>query len=97
MGKKRIKNKENKFESLLDFPREIVTDLPKITILGFDEMLIENYKGIIEYEEFFIKIGTYIGIVNINGFHLKLDQMKDESILITGSIDSITLEKDIEN
>lgn len=97
MRKKNRKMKENRFERLLDFPKEIITDLPKFTIMGFEEMLIENYKGILEYEEYFIKISTYMGIVNINGFNLKLDQMKDESIMVTGSIDSITLEKDIED
>ena len=91
------KQKENKLERLLEFPKEIVTGLPKFTIMGFEEMLIENYKGILEYEEFYIKISTYIGMVNINGFNLKLDQMKDESILITGKIDSISLEKDVED
>ena len=97
MQNKKVKYKENRFEKILDFPKEIVTDLPKFTIIGFEEMLIENYKGILEYEEFYIKISTYIGMVNINGFNLKLDQLKDESILVTGEIDSISLEKDIED
>ena len=91
------KRRESKFENLLEIPKEITTNLPKITIIGFEEMLIENYKGILEYEEFYIKISTYIGIVNINGFNLKLNQMKDETILINGIIDSISLEKDIED
>ena len=60
-------------------------------------MLIENYKGILEYEEYYIRISTYIGMVNINGFDLKLNQMKDESISITGRIDNISLEKDVED
>ena len=97
MAKRKIRHKENRFEHLLDFPKEISTDLPKFTLLGFEEMLIENYKGILEYEEYYIKISTYIGIVNINGFELELNQMKDESISITGKIDSISLEKDVEN
>ena len=97
MGKKKVKHKENKFEKILDFPKEIVTDQPKFTMMGFEEILIENYKGILEYEEFYIRISTYIGIVNINGFHLQLDQMKDEAILVTGKIESMSLEKDIED
>lgn len=88
--------KENRIEKILDFPKEVTTDLPKFTLLGFEEMLIENYKGILEYEEYYIKLSTFIGIVNISGINLKLDQMKDESILVNGQIDSITLEKDIE-
>lgn len=94
--KRNKKRKENKFESLLELPKEITTNQPKITIVGFEEMLIENYKGILEYEEFYIRLATYIGIININGFNLKLNQMKEETILVTGKIDSIDLENDIE-
>ncbi len=91
------KQKENKLESLLELPKEITTTQPKITIMGFEEMLIENYKGILEYENFYIRLATYIGIININGFNLKLNQMKEDTILVTGKIDSIDLENDIEN
>jgi len=94
--KRNQKRKENRFESLLELPKEITTNQPKITIVGFEEMLIENYKGILEYEEFYIKLATYIGIININGFNLKLNQMKEDTILVTGKIDSIDLENDIE-
>lgn len=94
--KRKAKRKENKLETLLELPKEITTGQPKITIMGFEEMLIENYKGILEYEEFYIRLATYIGIININGFNLKLNQMKDESIMVTGKIDSIDLENDIE-
>lgn len=94
--KRNLKKKENKFESLLELPKEIITNQPKITIVGFEEMLIENYRGILEYEEFYIRLATYIGIININGFNLKLNQMKEETILVTGKIDSIDLENDIE-
>lgn len=97
MDTKKRKRKESRLDSFLEMPKEIVTGLPKFTILGFEEMLIENYKGILEYEEFYIKLSTYIGIVNINGFHLQLNQMKDETILVTGQIDSVTLEKDVDD
>ena len=57
-------------------------------MLGFDEVLIENYKGILEYEEFFIRVCTHIGNININGFELKLNQISDESVSITGKIEN---------
>ena len=73
-------------------PKEITSSEPKITILGFNQMLIENYKGILEYQEFFIRLNTYIGIVNINGFNLNLSQMTTDDILITGKIESVDFE-----
>ncbi len=77
-------------------PEEVVSNVPKITIIGFNEILIENYKGILEYEEIYIRVNTYIGIININGFNLNLEQMSKDDILVTGKIDSITLENNIE-
>lgn len=91
------KKKESKLDSFLELPKEITTGQPKITIVGFEEVLIENYKGILEYEDFYIRLATYIGIININGFNLNLNQMKEETILVTGKIDSIDLENDIES
>lgn len=89
-----MKKKEykRKIDNLLDMPREVVSGEPKITIVGFEEMLIENYKNILEYEDYFIKLNTHIGAININGFHLKLIQMTEDDIMITGKIDSIDFE-----
>lgn len=95
--RKKIKRKENKFDKLLEIPKEIATSTPRLIINGFEEVLVENYKGVLEYEENFIKIATYIGIVNINGVNLKLNQMKDDTVFIYGQIDSVSMEKDIDN
>ena len=86
------KNKESRLDRLLEMPKEIYSDVPKITITGFDEIIIENYKGILEYEEFFVKIKTYIGIININGYQLELENMTNDDIKVKGKIESIDLE-----
>lgn len=85
--------RKSKINQILEMPREIDNKEPKITIISFDEILIENYKGILEYEEFFIKVDTEIGIININGYKLTLEQITDEDIGIKGNIKSIELEK----
>lgn len=76
----------------LEIPREVISDVPKITITGFDEVLIENFKGILEYEDFFARISTSFGNININGFNLKLNQMTDDDILVTGKIENLDFE-----
>ena len=86
MRKKRI-------DHILEIPREVYSDIPKITVTGFNELILENYKGILEYEEFFASISTHIGIVNINGFNLNLEKMTNDDIKITGKIESIELER----
>ena len=87
------KKKQSKFNRMLDMPMEISSNKPKLTIIGFEELLIENYKVILEYEEFFIRINTYVGIININGFELELDEMTTDDLIIRGKIDSIDFEK----
>ena len=85
--------RKNEILNMLEVPKEINNYNTKITILGFDEILIENYKGILEYEEFYIKINTEIGEININGFNLSLKQITDDDILIKGKIESLDLER----
>ena len=80
--------------SFLGLPKEVISKTPKLTLTGFDELFIENFKGIMEYEDFFARIKTAIGIININGFNLKLNQMTEDDILVTGKIESIELEKE---
>ena len=82
----------SRISKFLEIPREVISDTPKITITGFDEILIENFKGILEYEDFFARISTNIGNININGFNLKLNQMTEDDILVTGKIENIDFE-----
>ena len=83
----------NKINKALEFPREISSQDIKISIIGFDEMLIENYKGILEYEEFYIKVKTSIGNINISGFNLGLEQVTEDDISVKGKIESIDIER----
>ena len=90
------KNKPSRLDSILNIPEELSTNKPKITILAFEEMLIENHKGILEYQDYFVRLNTYIGIININGFNLKLEEMTTEDIVVKGKIDSIDFESTME-
>ena len=87
------KEKLNRIDKMLELPKEVYSNIPKISIMGFDEMLIENFKGILEYEEFYIKISTYIGIININGYNLNLENMTSDDIKVTGQIESFEFER----
>ena len=74
-------------------PKEVCSDVPKIIITGFEEMIIENFKGILEYEEFYVRINTYIGIISINGYQLNLENMTEDDIKVTGKIESFDFER----
>ena len=82
----------SKINKYLEIPREVASSDVKITIIGFDEILIENFLGILEYENFFVRISTELGNININGFNLELNQMADSDILVSGKIENIDFE-----
>ena len=94
--KKRQKMRQSRFEELLEIPQEISSEKPKLTLMGFEELLVENYKNILEYQDFYIRLSTHIGIININGFELNLNEMTNDDILITGKIEGIDFERTID-
>lgn len=86
--------RKRRLDKILEMPEEVYSNTPKLTITGFNEIVLENYKGILEYEEFFASISTYIGVVNINGYNINLEKMTNDDIKITGKIESIELERE---
>lgn len=88
----KIKNTRNKIERILELPIEVTTNIPKITITGFNQIMIENYMGIIEYEEYLVKINTSIGIIIMEGNKMNLNQINENDILISGEIFKLYLE-----
>ena len=76
------RNYNNKIDRMLELPQEVYSNVPKIIITGFDEIIIENFKGILEYEEFFVRINTHIGLINVNGYGLSLENMTNDDIKV---------------
>lgn len=74
---------------LLELPQDIVLDLPRITMLGNIQMLIENHKGIIEYTSDLVRIRLKQGEIVINGSDLILGNLQEEQILIEGTLSEI--------
>ncbi len=90
-------SKRKRFNDILEIPKEIYTNIPNFIITGFEEMIIENYKGILEYDDYYVRVNTYIGIVNIHGINLRLEKMTEDNIKIIGKIESIEIERTIDS
>jgi sporulation protein YqfC len=80
------KNIKNVFAKVLEVPKEVVIDLPLISMIGNEELSIENYKGVIEYSEEKIRINTAKGVIKIEGRSMLLKEITDDDIQILGSI-----------
>ena len=83
------KNVKQALTNVLDIPQEIVLDVPKIVLNSNTGVWIENYKGIIAYDETTVKINTNQFIITILGQNLSIDSMTTEELTISGSIASL--------
>ena len=80
MANRRKKNVRGRLSKVLEVPEEVSLQIPKLTILKFEEVLIENYKGILEYQDFFVRIPT------------SLEEMTTDDLIVKGKIESIDFE-----
>ena len=92
----KMKKNNNRLDRLLELPKEVYSNVPKVIITGFDELIVENFKGILEYEEYYVRINTHIGIINVNGYGLDLENMTNDDIKVKGKIASIDIERTID-
>jgi sporulation protein YqfC len=88
----RKKGQLQKLAGILDIPEDIVLDLPRITMLGNQQILIENHKGIIEYTTTFVRIKINKGHLLINGRDLALGNLQMEQILVEGTVEEVKYE-----
>lgn len=77
--------------NLVDFPKEVLLNLPKITIIGNTQITVENHRGIIEYIPERIRINSTIGMIRISGKNLIINSVMTEILVITGKIISIEI------
>ncbi len=73
----------------LELPKEIMLNLPLISLIGREEVTIENYKGILEYSEDVVRIGTAAGVFRMRGRNFCLKQLTAECLVVTGSVESM--------
>lgn len=90
--KEKIEKSRELLTTKLDLPKDVVLNLPKITIIGNNEITIENHKGIILFERNIIKINTKEKIIDIEGENFEILYIGDSTIAISGKFKSISYE-----
>lgn len=78
-----------KMFQVLDMPLDMIKDYSRMTVIGNESVLIENYKGIVEYEDEVIRLSNKICII---GNKLSIEEITDDEIIITGNIRTIEFE-----
>ena len=88
LGQVKENVKSNIVESL-ELPIDIMYGAVIITAMGSNQVLVENYKGIIEYTQEKIRLQTKTCQVTIQGKRLIVEYYTNEEMKITGYIQGI--------
>ena len=76
-----------------DLCGESVPGIPIVEIAGDQRVLIERHKGVTEYSPQCIRVRLSYGILTISGCRLELTRMTANQLIISGRIDSISIER----
>lgn len=83
--------KDNVVESL-ELPKDLVYGYVLLTVTGRKELLVENYRGILEYSTECIRLQAKDCRVTITGKALNIQYYTNEEMKICGIIKSIQYE-----
>jgi sporulation protein YqfC len=86
-----MKKVMDSLSDLLELPKEVMLNIPKITMVGNIQLYIENHRGIIEYSPDRIRINSTVGVLRVKGKAMKIREIKVEELLITGNIESMDI------
>lgn len=87
-----ITSLREKMVTNLELPKDLMLGASVLTVTGRKEAIISNYKGILEYEDSFIRVQTKNCRIRISGAHLAIDYYTNEEMKITGYIETIQYE-----
>ncbi|HHV71165.1 MAG TPA: sporulation protein YqfC [Clostridia bacterium] len=79
---------------LFEIPRDIVMNLPKLTLIGNMLMYLENHRGIIQYDPELIRVNLMRGELRISGQNLIIRSIISEEIVVEGRIDQVSFVKE---
>lgn len=85
------KSVKRRITTAFELPKDIILDLPSIYLIGDEELVISNHKGILGYVRELVSIKTSIGHVKISGQKLALKEVSRENIIVTGKIENIAI------
>lgn len=79
----------HRVEQVLELPGGTLTAAARIELSGNRRAVVEDCRGILEYDEGVIRLNTGSGVVRFIGRELGLSCMTEDSAVVTGCILSV--------
>jgi len=84
-----MKNIKEYISDKFDIPKEIIMNLPQISLTGNRELFIDNYKSILEYSDTLMRIKAADTIIKISGKSIYIENIGTDDISLSGFFDKI--------
>jgi len=84
-------HKKRPVTEIFDLPAELMPGVPKLTLSGGSEVLIENHGGLKSYSRDLIEVRGRNALMQIRGEDLELAAMTKNDIVIQGIIVAVEL------
>ncbi len=73
----------------LDLPSDLILNMPRISVIGFNQIYIENFESVVQFNDKFLHIRVNRKEVKIVGEKLVIRQIWPDEIFIEGVIKEI--------
>lgn len=70
-------------------PKDVTMGLPMLRTMGFQELYIENYRGMLEYTQQCIRVQTKSGQIRIEGRNMDVEYYNNLEMKIVGQIQKL--------
>lgn len=87
--KSKMSQAKERFIDTLDLPQELSGEFARITMIENSQILIEGKNNIVDYYDNYIKIQTKNVYVILDGKYLKINEISDAEVLISGDISNV--------
>lgn len=74
---------------IFDIPEDTIPGISRIEICGNNEVLIENHRGILEYDDTRLSVNVGKHLLSIEGEDLTISAMNDLGLRLYGNIISV--------
>lgn len=73
----------------LDLPRDAIRDLPRLTLIGQGELVVENHRGVAFFDQERVLVALPGGRLEVRGQRLVIDRIDREELVVIGRIEAV--------
>lgn len=84
-----------KIKQASEMPLDVSMCAPILTLTGSQDLVIENYRGILEYTEKLIRIQTKTGQIRIVGTCLNIEYYTNDEMHVIGNVHCIECQNQV--